>query len=96
MKKNVFFKLFVFVLFTSAIVVGVNINLNDDNVNLSDLALSNLEILAQSESGGDCNVQNCPGGCCDFTSGSTGDRCSACCPEGKNPTCNSSGCNCSR
>ena len=94
MNKKVFFKLLVFALFTCAIVVGINVKLNSNNVILSDLALSNIEILAQSEGGSKCNTGDCPGGCCDWTSGSTGDKCSACCPVGKDPTCNSSGCNC--
>ena len=94
MKKKVFFKLFVFALFTSAIVVGVNINLNN-NVNISDLALTNIEILAQSEGGGGggCNTQDCPGGCCARTD-VFGNNCSACCPSGKDPSCDSFGCRC--
>ena len=77
-----------FALITSAIVLGVNINMNDSNVNLLDISLSNIEILAKGEGGGDC-----PGGSCEYTSW-TGYSCSACCPEGKNPECNTFGCSC--
>ena len=94
MKEKNIYKLFAFVLFTSAIIVGVNINLNEDNLILSDIAIRNLEILAQNEGGGSgCTVHNCPGGCCNYNN-IWGDNCNSCCPEGKDPTCNSSGCNC--
>ena len=90
MKKNVLLKLFVFVLFTSAIVVGVNIDPNrSNNVKLSTLALSNVEVLAQNEGG---NANNCPGGYCDYEGRWL--SCYACCPDGKSPNCGSLGCSC--
>ena len=89
MKKNVLFKLFALVFLTSAIVVGVNITLNGSNVNLSDIALSNIEILAQNEGGDDdcCEVSCCPGGCCRLTH-PDGRTCRACCIEDDRPHCN--------
>ena len=94
MKRKEIFKMFAFVLLTSAFVVSVNFNLNKDNFILPDLALRNLEILAQSEDGGGgCTIRNCPGGCCGH-SDIFGNNCSACCPDGKDPTCNSFGCSC--
>ena len=88
MRKKVFLKLFMFVLITSAIVLGVNIKMNGSNVSLLDISLSNIEILAKGEGGGDC-----PGGSCSYTD-AFGSSCSACCPNGKDPECNSLGCRC--
>ena len=94
MRRKVLIKMFAFVIIMSAITVGVNINLKGTNANLSDLALSNIEILAQNESGsGCCEVSCCPGGCCEFTSGS-GDTCRACCNESDRPNCNGGDCEC--
>ena len=96
MKKKVVYQLFVSAFVVCAFVVGVNINLKGISVNLSDIALSNIEILAQNESGGsDCNTVNCPGGCCEFTWGSTGDKCYICCPSGDKAVCTPDvGCDC--
>ena len=95
MSKKSFFKIFVFVLFTSAIVVGVNINLNRGNVSLSDLALSNIEVLAQSEIVPlKCDALICPGGCCNVTS-VYGTGCGVCCGTGGNATCNATWYTCS-
>jgi hypothetical protein len=52
----------------------------------SDVSLANVEALANDE----CD---CPGGSCTWRS-NYGDSCSACCPVGKNPKCNSFGCVC--
>ena len=94
MKKRDFLKLLIFALFTCAIVVGINVKLNSSNVILSDLALSNIEILAQSEGGSKCNTGDCPGGCCNYNN-VWGDECNACCPDGKSPSCSKTGCSCS-
>ena len=89
MKRKVFLKLIAFVLFTSAIVIGVNITLNDHNAFLSDIALGNIEILAQNE-----GPSNCPEGRgCSMTFVGGG-KCSVCCPPGKTPKCDIMGCEC--
>ena len=90
MTKKVFFSSFFgVVLFAGAILVGVSFNLN--NASMSDIALSNIKILAQNENGD----SECPGGSCGFT-WNDGNSCFACCPEGKNPKCTpNDGCSCS-
>ena len=89
MKKKFFYKLFVFTLFISVMVVGVNINLlYGVNENLTNIALCNIEILAQNEGE---NLDDCPGGFCYYGGWSS---CGACCPERKEPFCTSFGCGC--
>ena len=98
MKKKVVLSLFalVFLFLTSAVVVRVNITLNGSKINLSDIALSNIEVLAKKESGHgyeECDKSNCPGGCCRFTFLS-GLSCEACCPNGDIAECNTLYCDC--
>jgi hypothetical protein len=72
-----------------AVVAAVNVNLNSQNDNLlSDLALANVEALAQEG-----NTGNCPGGSSCSYSNSPG-TCTVCCPAGKNPKCDVFGCTC--
>ena len=87
-RKTFLLRLFVFVFFTGTIVFGVSVNLN--NVDMSDLTLSNIGILAQNEDNG----EQCPGGSCHFT-WNDGSACLACCQVGKDPSCSpSGGCQC--
>jgi len=65
---------------------GVNRNM-ENNANLSEMALKNVEALAQFEGdGGDGNTIGCPGGTCSMTD-SFGRSCTACCPSGLKPKC---------
>jgi hypothetical protein len=66
-----------------------NVNLSTNSNDLSTISLANIEALAE-ESG----IANCPGGSCSY-SNNFGASCSVCCPRGKNPRCNSWGCECS-
>jgi hypothetical protein len=72
-----------------AVVVVMNVNLGLKSNKLSGVSLTNVEALAEEGN----SAQNCPGGYCSY-SNSFGESCSACCPPGKNPKCNSSGCGC--
>lgn len=56
------------------------------NSEISGITLVNVEALAQNE-------KNCPGGSCTFKD-SFGNECTTCCPEGKDPKCNTFGCSC--
>jgi hypothetical protein len=85
MKKNIFYGIAVAIL---AAVAAWNVSLGDNPKNaLTDLQLANVEALATEE--GD----SCSGGNCSWQD-SFGNQCSACCPTGKNPMCNSMGCAC--
>jgi len=90
MKKNFLLALFTLVI---VIVATVNVNLKGDNGTQLALAMKNIEALADGETGGN-NTKDCPGGYCDYTD-SFGNKCTACCPTGKDPKCNSFGCECS-
>jgi hypothetical protein len=88
MKKCIFSGVALFVI---AVIAAFNVSLDTKNNNdWSMVSLANVDMLAQAET----RAENCPGGYCDY-SNSWGDECSACCPGGKNPKCNSSGCGCS-
>lgn len=77
--------------FVIAIISLVNISKNslqfDGNISLDSFSLMS-QTLAEN------NATNCPGGSCSYTD-SVGGTCSACCPTGKNPNCDSWGCTCS-
>ena len=79
-----------FAVLAIAAVAAFNVNLNtNQKSDMSLLALANVEALAD----GEINPSNCPGGYCNW-SDSWGNKCSACCPTGKDPICNSYGCEC--
>lgn len=88
MKKKVLLSLSTLLLLVF-IAVGVNIK-QDKNTLMMNLTLSNIEALATPEGG---NAKDCPGGSCSYTD-SWGNKCTACCPDGKDPRCTSSGCEC--
>jgi hypothetical protein len=71
-----------------AAIIGLNVKMNSQESKLTNLALANVEALAE-ETGG--NAHDCPGGYCSFTD-NWGNKCEACAPTGKNPKCNSYGC----
>lgn len=68
--------------------IMVSLEFEKDRV-LPSLTLTELgnRAYAQSEGG------NCPGGSCTYEN-VFGDKCSACCPVGKNPRCDNWGCEC--
>jgi hypothetical protein len=72
-----------------ATIAAVNVNYALQGDDLSELSVANLEALAQ-ESG---NTRDCPGGSCSYSNPYSG-NCTACCPSGKNPRCDSFGCTC--
>lgn len=72
-----------------AIVIIVNEFQSKKSLNVSDLALANIEALASNEG----NTKDCPGGYCSRRN-SVGEFCDACCPTEKNPKCDSFGCSC--
>ena len=74
-----------------AAVAALNVSFSAKSNGLSDVSLTNIEALAEIESG---NTKDCPGGSCSF-SDAFGNVCTACCPEGKNPRCDTFGCTCS-
>lgn len=76
---------------TVSAIAGVAIyNFQKENqLVMTDLALMNIEALASNEG----NTTDCPGGYCSHRN-SFGEFCEACCPKGKNPTCDTFGCSC--
>lgn len=87
MKRKVLFCLsFCFVVV--AIAIGVDKSQSKEQLGLSDWALANVEALASGE-----NTKECPGGYCSYKD-SMGNECNACCPDGKDPKCDSFGCTC--
>jgi hypothetical protein len=68
---------------------NVSVNISSERDKLSEISLANVEALAQE--GG--NARDCPGGYCSWRD-SWGNSCTACCPGGKNPACNSYSCSC--
>ena len=78
--------IFVFGIMT---IMNASLAKNGDDTVLDLLSLGKIASAA-CESG---STENCPGGSCSFTD-SFGDCCDACCPEGKDPTCDSTGCRC--
>jgi hypothetical protein len=69
-------------------VAAINVSLGAKNNDFSVVSLANIEALADEN-----NASNCPGGYCSSTD-SFGDKCSACCPGGKNPKCSFGSCEC--
>lgn len=87
MKRKVLFCLsFCFVVV--AIAIGIIKFQGKEQLEISDLTLANVEALASGE-----NTKDCPGGYCSRKN-SVGEECEACCPENKNPKCDSFGCTC--
>lgn len=90
MRKTILFRL----LFAFIVVATATISINEvqskKKLPLSDLALENLEALASGEGG---NTKDCPGGYCSRKN-TAGEFCEACCPEGKDPECDTFSCRC--
>lgn len=81
-------KLFGTMAVAAALFTGYNAYNANINNELTDIALTNVEALAES------TENNCPGGACSYTA-SDGSTCTACCPANKIAVCNSIACFCS-
>lgn len=86
MKKKILILMGIFV-FGIMTIMNASMAKNGDDTVLDLLSLGKIAS-AELESG-----DNCPGGSCSYTD-SFGDSCNACCPEGKDPLCDSTGCRC--
>ena len=83
-------------IFFMAMFLNVKMTLNDPFFVIDN------ELLAQSSSSSSsaCTslpISQCPGGSCSYQNnfgGEPKDCCTSCCPTGKSPRCNSSGCEC--
>jgi hypothetical protein len=86
MKKRQFLK-FIVIPFIGMVVLlfGLSINLKSNNAYLSDIALINIEALADNE----LTTEECPGGACYY-----GDTCKTCCPKSSDPRCEQTQCGC--
>ena len=73
-------------LFAAGSIINVHLAQNDHNL---DVSLADISVMAQA----DGESGDCPGGSCTFTF-ANGDKCTACCPEGKDPRCTVHGCEC--
>ena len=70
-------------------VATFNLSFHTQSGKLSNISLINVEALAEEGQ----NAQACPGGYCSYTN-SYGNKCEACAPTGKNPSCTAFGCTC--
>lgn len=87
MKKKILSYFFVTAFVLIAIVTGITKYQENQSLLISDLALSNIEALAQDES------KECKGGKCEFTD-NMGNTCKVCCEEGQRAECDVFGCRC--
>ena len=88
MRKKVYVRAFLLFVLTSVVSFSLNVALKGTNVRLSDISISNIEILAQTEG----NPTDCPGGWC--STNGVFSNCTACCPAGKKPECTFYDCQC--
>ena len=91
MKKKILWRLSLFII---AVVFLINFSLATNRIEPKFQSIISLGYVALADSEcGENSLNDCPGGSC-FFNYANGDCCEACCPEGKSPTCGSTGCTC--